>query len=593
MCGIIGFVSAKEERSGELLVEGLRTLEYRGYDSAGVCVLEGGKLRVEKEAGMLDVFCRKVDASSMSSVRGIGHTRWATHGNVTRENAHPQVSCDGRIAVVHNGIVENFQQLRSRLAALGHAFSSQTDTEAIAHLVEEHSKGGLPLKEAVLATVRELDGSFALLVMSDSSSEIIAVKKDSPLVLGIAPNMILAASDPLPLVKHTNKMVYLDDGELAVLSASGFSCFNFAGLPVAKQVSLIDWAAESSQKGVYEHFMLKEIMEQPAALRNALSQDLAEVQSFADEMAAAHGVMFVANGTAFHAAMAGQYLFDKIAGKHVNIVNASEFKYLRSSLSPGAVVIAVSQSGETADVLSALKEAKAKGARIFSIVNVVGSSIARMSERVLYLRVGPEIAVASTKAFTGQIAIITLLAFALAGKLPEGMRLLRSACALVAKSIELNEGKAKSFAHELASVSDIYFVGRGANYPVALEGALKLKEISYAHAEGMPAGELKHGTLALVDAGTPVILVNPGDSIAAETLSSAMETKARGARVIAVSDVANEIYYGRFEIPECDNEALYPLLCIIPLQLFAYYSALERGKNPDRPRNLAKSVTVK
>ncbi|MFH1106591.1 MAG: glutamine--fructose-6-phosphate transaminase (isomerizing) [Candidatus Micrarchaeota archaeon] len=593
MCGIIGFVSGKSEKAGELLFEGLRTLEYRGYDSAGIAVVEGAVMRVEKEAGNLDRFAEKVDVRSIAGTRGIAHTRWATHGFVTRENAHPHLSCDGRIAVVHNGIIENFQELHARLATSGHVFKSTTDTEVIAHLIEEHSKAGESLKDSVLSAVRQLRGSFALLVASSSSDGIVAVKKESPLILGIADGMSLAASDPLPIVKYTDRVVFLDDGQAALLSPGKFECFDFDGTPLSNAVSRIDLKAESSQKGVFEHYMLKEILEQPAALRNAASQDPREVEAFASDMRNANGVMIVANGTAFHAAMAGQYLFDRIAGRHVNVVNASEFPYLRSSLHPGAVVIAISQSGETADVLAALREAKAKRARIFSIVNVVGSSIARMSERVLYTRVGPEIAVASTKAFTGQLCILYLLAYAFKGEPAKGFRLLHSMSPLVARAIESNDAKARELAYRMRAAADFYYIGRGVHYPLALEGALKMKEISYAHAEGMPAGELKHGTLALIDSGTPVVLINPTDSTSGDTLGNAMETKARGARIIAVSDRKNEAYDELFEVPACEEAAFYPLLCAIPLQLFAYYSAVARGKNPDRPRNLAKSVTVK
>ncbi len=432
-----------------------------------------------------------------------------------------------------------------------------------------------------------------MLVMSSSSHEILAVKSESPLIVGIADGMGLAASDPVPLLKYTDRVIFLDDGEIAVLSGGKAECYDFSGKALQKQVSRIDWKAEGSQKGVFEHFMLKEIMEQPLALRNAVSQDSADVEEFAGEIKKARGVMFIASGTAFHAAMVGQYVFDKVAGKHVNVVNASEFPYLQSSLMPGALVIAISQSGETADVLAALRKAKAGGAKVFSIVNVVGSSIARMSDKVLYIRVGPEIAVASTKAFMGQLAVLYLLAFALNGRLRQAVEELRSVSALVEETIELNKEKAERLAVFLKDARDVYFIGRGVNYPIALEGALKLKEISYAHAEGMPAGELKHGTLALIDKGTPVIIVNPADSMNAESLGNAMETKARGAKIIAVSDFPNEAYEEMFELPKLQEEAFYPLLSIVPLQLLAYYSAVCRGRNPDRPRNLAKSVTVK
>jgi len=555
-------------------------------------VAERDTLTMRKAVGTLNDFEKSAVPSELKGTRGIGHTRWATHGGVSEKNAHPHLSCDGRIAVVHNGIIENYLSIRSALSRKGHLFSSGTDSEVIVHLIEDELKGKATLKDAVLSAISMLRGSYGLLITEAGTNTLIAVKNESPLILGIDQNKLFAASDPVPILKYTSRVVYLNDGELAILSPKRFECFTFDGQGIGKTVSQIDWKAESSEKGDYEHFMLKEIEEQPQAIKHASMQDEEDVVAFANEIKNAKGVILVANGTALHAGLAGQYLFDRIARKHVNVVNASEFPYLQTSLSDGSLVIAISQSGETADVLNALKLARAKGARIFSIVNVVGSSIERMSERVLYLRVGPEIAVASTKAFMGQLAILYLLAQTLNGEVRKGLQDLRTLSHWIRETIETNHERVKVLAKVLSERQDVYFIGRAINYPLALEGALKMKEISYIHAEGMPAGELKHGTLALVEKRTPILLLNAGKESREASIGNAMETKARGAWVIGVSEEHHESYDEWLELPKASNR-VSPLLAVIPLQLLAYYCAVYRGINPDRPRNLAKSVTVK
>ena len=593
MCGIVGFISSEDENAGRLLLDGLRKLEYRGYDSAGIAVINDSSMQVEKEVGTLDAFEKAVDVDEIYGTSGISHTRWATHGMVTKQNAHPHLSCDGKIAVVHNGIIENFQELYAELKGR-HKFVTQTDTEVIAHLIEDNMANGQNFRDAFANTLSMLKGSYALLAASPFDKNIIlAAKNESPLILGKAEGKAFAASDPMPLLKHTRDMIFMDDGEFAVLTPSACEVFSISsGNKVQKQVTRIDWSAAGSEKGIFPHFMLKEIFEQPQSLKKSLEQPYGAVEEFARAINEAKGVMIIACGTALHSAMCGQYLLDKISGKHVNVINASEFPYLETSLQKNSLVIAISQSGETADVLNAIRTIKGKGARGFSIVNVQGSSMARMSDKTLFINAGPEIAVASTKAFTGQLSVLYQIAFALNGELAKGRRKLAEMTALSKVCLDMNDEKTRKLAEKLKDSRDAYFIGRGINFPIALEGALKMKEISYIHAEGMAAGELKHGTLALIEKGTPVIVLNPHDDMFHATLSSAMETKARGAFIIAINNAKNEAYDELLQIPEADKE-FYPLLSVIPMQLLAYHLAVLRGHDPDKPRNLAKSVTVK
>ena len=591
MCGIVGFVSEKEENAGKILFDGLRKLEYRGYDSAGIAVISGNSINLEKEIGTLDDFEAAVDVDELNGKIGISHTRWATHGGVTKLNAHPHLSQDGNIAIVHNGIIENYQELKNELK--GVKFASETDTEVIVLLLQKEIDGGNDFFDAFKKVLNKIEGSYAILAMDARQPGILlAAKNESPLILGKASGKMFAASDSMPLMKHTSEVIYLEDGEIAKLTSKSFEVFDLKGNKISKTISKIETHLESSEKGMYPHFMLKEIMEQPNSLKRSLQQPYGAVEEFAKAIHEARGVMLIACGTALHAAMAGQYLLDKIAQKHVNVINASEFSYLQTSLQKNSLVIAISQSGETADVINALKKIKQKGAKVYSIVNVEGSSIARMSDKVIGIKAGPEIGVASTKAFTSQMSMLYQIAFALIGKLEEGRKEMDKLSGLARLCLDMNLEKTKTLAEKLANKKDIYFIGRGINYPIALEGALKTKEISYLHAEGMAAGELKHGTLALIEKGTPVIAINPNDFMHAETLSNAIETKARGALVIAISDKNNPVYDELLSIPGASEE-FYPILSIIPLQLLAYNLAIVRGKNPDKPRNLAKSVTVK
>ncbi len=588
MCGIIGYVGELQD-AARVVLNGLKKLEYRGYDSWGIAVIPSGStaVSIEKHIGHISGAETMLPKGSLA----IGHTRWATHGGVTEANAHPHVSCGGDIIVVHNGIIENFQELRDELSQ--HTFLSQTDTEVIPHLMEEYGK--IPLEQAVSKALQRVKGSYAILVFSTREPEkMIAVRKESPLVIGLSSNGFFAASDAVPFLEYTTKAVDLDDGEMAVITRHHVEYYDIPSMAKKeKQQKKITWTAEAASKGDNAHYMIKEILEQPSALRNAVVQDKQKLTAFAKEVMNAKNLKLVACGTSRHAAIIGRYLFTKLGKKPADVYIASEFSYFADSSDADTVILAVSQSGETADVLDGLRKAKGKGARILSIVNVMGSTIDRMSDITLYLNCGPEVGVASTKAFLNQLAVFYLVAYTMAGKTEEGAKQIKDAAHVVEESIKLNNEKMKMLAQTIKKFEHVYFLARGVNFPIAIEGALKLKEISYVHAEGMPAGELKHGTLALIEKGTPVILINPTDYTYSDSLSNGMETKARGAFLIGLSNQINPVYDFFIQLPTPSNELLYPLVATVPLQLLAYYTACEKGLNPDKPRNLAKSVTVK
>ncbi|PIO05940.1 glutamine--fructose-6-phosphate transaminase (isomerizing) [Candidatus Micrarchaeota archaeon CG08_land_8_20_14_0_20_59_11] len=591
MCGIIGYIGVKS--AGPILLDGLRKLEYRGYDSVGMATFEGSGITLKKDAGRIDDVAKRERLGDMQGNAGIGHTRWATHGGVTKENAHPHASCDGQIVVVHNGIIENYSELRAALAERGHFFRSQTDTEVVPHLLEEELRRGNGIEQAVRNVVKQLHGSFALLVLcSREPDKIVAARRESPLIIGLSDHGTFAASDATPFLGQTKHVAYLNDNEMAVLTRGGAAYFDFNGNPVRKEVAEITWKAEQATKGGHDYFMIKEILEEPSAMRNALLQDRKAFTEFAHEIASAKKAMVIACGTARHSAIIGKHLLDRVAGKQVEVMIASEFAYFADNLTPDTLVVCVSQSGETADVLDGVRKAKAKGCRVLSIVNVVGSTLSRLSDRAVYLNCGPEVCVAATKSFINQVTVFYLLAYAMRGAFDEGVTELTKVSELLLKAFELNDARAKAIAERFVKNGNAYYIGRGVNFAMALEGALKMKEISYVHAEGMPAGELKHGTLALIENGTPVFLLNPTDYTYYDTLSNGLETKARGAVLIGVGNKNNTAYDEFIELPEVP-EIFYPLLEAVPLQLVAYYAAVARGRDPDRPRNLAKSVTVK
>jgi len=591
MCGIIGYCGT--QAAAPLVFEGLRRVEYRGYDSAGMATLSDGRLFVTKDIGKLEEIEHKHKLSSLPGNIAIGHTRWATHGAVTQVNAHPQCDSAGTIAVVHNGIIENYQELRQYLIGAGHHFTSETDTEVIPHLIEDEMKKGASLEAAVLAVAPKLEGYYAFLAISSrDSGKIVATRKDNSLAIGIGEHGYYAASDALAFSGLANQLIPLANTEIAVLKATGIELLDAAGNRLAKDPRQINFQWCESDKQGYPFFMLKEIMEQPQTIEAAINQDKETFTKIAMDILRAGQVIVTACGTSRYAALTGRYLFSKVGRKFCDVVMASEFHYFADSVDKNTVVLAVSQSGETLDVIEGVKRARDAGAQIISIVNRPYSPLAEMSHHVINLNCGPELCVAATKSFISQLVVFYLLSFAMTNSFDKAAENLRSISGKVAKTIDSNNDKLSQLSQQLKAKKDFYYIARGINFAIASEGALKLKEISYIHAEGMPAGELKHGTLALIEQGTPVVVICPDDYTHRETLSNAMEAKLRGAYIIAVSDKKNEIYDFWVKIPKVD-ELLYPIVTVVPLQLLAYHLAVSLGHDPDRPRNLAKSVTVK
>jgi glucosamine--fructose-6-phosphate aminotransferase (isomerizing) len=608
VCGIVGYIGPKEAVS--VLVEGLEKLEYRGYDSAGVAITGEASLEVLKKVGNLNALKDKLNGEEHFASAGIGHTRWATHGRPSDANAHPHTDCTGQFAVVHNGIIENYLNLREWLESEGHTFRSQTDTEVLPHLIEHFYQGDL--LEAVLAAVSKLEGSYAIAVVSSKEPDkLIAVRQDSPLVVGLGEGEYFLASDIPALLKHTRNTYILNDGEVAVLEKDGVKVMDLDRREIRKDIFEIKWAAEQAEKGGYDHFMLKEIYEQPKALRDTLSGrietdnsrvNLDEVTITPEEIKGLKKIFITACGTAYHAGLVGKYIIEKLVRLPVEVDIASEFRYRQPIIEPGTMVIIISQSGETADTLAALREARRQGARIVAVTNVVGSSVAREADDVIYTWAGPEIAVASTKAYTTQLVSMYLLALHLAKLRGTLAQEVISALLAEMKNLDdkiqeiLNHPEAiREFALEIASSTDLFYLGRGLDYSVAMEGSLKLKEISYIHAEAYAAGELKHGTLALIEEGTPVVALATQETLFEKMVSNIQEVNARGAAVLTlameglqeVEKVSRKTVY----IPRT-HELLAPILTVVPLQLLAYYTAVARGCDVDKPRNLAKSVTV-
>jgi glucosamine--fructose-6-phosphate aminotransferase (isomerizing) len=591
MCGIIGYCG--KQSAAPIVFEGLRRVEYRGYDSAGMATLSDGRLFITKDIGKLEDIEKRHKLSSLPGNTAIGHTRWATHGRVTQANAHPQCDSAETIAVVHNGIIENYQELRQHLISNGHHFTSETDTEVIPHLIEEEMKKVDSLEAAVLAMAPKLEGSYAFLVISSlDSGKIVATRRDNPLAIGVGEHGYFAASDAMAFSGLANKLIPLADTEVAVLTAKGIELFDAAGNKLAKKARHLDLQWCDSDKQGYRFFMLKEIMEQPQTVEAAINQDKELFTKVAMDILRAGQVIVTACGTSRYAALVGRYLFSKVGRKFCDVVMASEFHYFADSVDKNTVVLAVSQSGETLDVIEGVKRARDAGAQVISIVNRPYSQLSEMSHQVINLNCGPELCVAATKSFVSQLVVFYLLSFSMTNSFDKAAVNLRSISHKVAKTIEWNNDKLGQLSQELKATKDFYYIARGINFAIASEGALKLKEISYIHAEGMPAGELKHGTLALIEPGTPLAVICPDDYTYRETLSNAMEAKSRGAYIIAVSDKNNEIYDFWVKIPKVD-ELLYPIITVVPLQLLAYHLAVSRGYDPDRPRNLAKSVTVK
>ncbi len=607
MCGIVGYVGQQD--SVPILLEGLRRLEYRGYDSAGVAILNGEGLKVEKTAGKIAMLEERINTTHPSGTLGIAHTRWATHGVPNKINAHPHVDCHGRIAVVHNGIIENYATLKTKLQQEGHRFTTDTDTEVIVHLIEKFYTGNL--EKAVAAAVRLLTGTYGIAVISsDDPAKIVGARHGSPLVVGICDSEYLLASDVSAIIRHTNQVVYLDDEEMVVLTPAGIHTTTIREETIAKKVETVDWDLEMIEKAGFPHFMLKEIFEQPQSLRNTLrgrllpeegTARLGGLNMSASELRAINRVVITACGTSWHAGLIGEYLHRGARADSGGGRIRLRVPVPKPNLRAGTVVLAISQSGETADTLAAMREAKRKGARVLGVCNVVGSTIARESDGGVYIHAGPEIGVASTKAFTSQVAALALFTLYL-GRLGElspelGTEMVRELEAIPEKieRILAGEESIRAIARANAHHNNFLYLGRGVNFPVALEGALKLKEISYIHAEGYPAAEMKHGPIALIDDNMPVVFICTQDSAYEKVLSNMEEVRARRGKIIAVASegdahVATKADHVLF-IPRTIG-TLTPLLAAIPLQLLAYYIAVERGCDVDQPRNLAKSVTV-
>ena len=591
MCGIIGYCGRKP--AVPIVLDALKRLEYRGYDSAGIAALYDGRILIKKDAGKLEEVAQKQDLASLPGTVAIGHTRWATHGGVTQSNAHPHSDCLERVAVVHNGIVENSDQLRQALVKAGHRFTSETDTEVIPHLLEDELKSGCSLEQAVLNVTPKLEGSYAFLAVSlDDPGKIIGTRRDNPLIVGVGNSDYYVSSDALAFSDYTAQVMTLEDNDVVVLTPKGVQFFDARGNKLVKQAKKLDHSWAESGKDGYQYFMLKEIMEQARVLGQIVRQDEKTFTKIALDILRARQVIITACGTSRYSALVGRYLFSRVGKKFCDVVMASEFSYFADSVDKSTTVIAVSQSGETADIIEGVKAAKDAGAQVVAIVNRPNSILAGMSDEVIYLNCGSEIAVAATKSFLSQLAIFYLLAFAMVGSFGEAVIRLASLNGEITRVLDWNKDELIKLGQDLKNKNDFYYIARGINFAIASEGALKLKEISYIHAEGMPAGELKHGTLALIEPGTPVVVICPGDYTFAETLSNAMEAKSRGAYIIGVSDKESDIYDSWIKLPEVD-ELLYPMVAVIPLQLLAYYIAINRGCDPDKPRNLAKSVTVK
>jgi glutamine---fructose-6-phosphate transaminase (isomerizing) len=608
MCGIVGYVGPKV--ASPLLIEGLKRLEYRGYDSAGISTMNGKGLDTRKAKGKISQLEAVMNGNPAHGTIGIAHTRWATHGQPNECNAHPHVDCHGKIAVVHNGIIENFGALRTMLVRQGHKFVSETDTEVLAHLIEA-ALGDGPLEDAVIDALHLVTGTYGIAVISaDEPDKIVCARKGSPLLIGVGDGEYFVASDASAILAHTRQVVYLDDGEMGVITRKGYEVLDLQARRIKKGVSRIDWDLDQIEKGGFEHFMLKEIFEQPQTIQNTMRGRLVLEEGFSklgglnltrEELLNFDQVYITACGTSWHSGLIGEMYIEDLARIRTGVSYASEFRYRNPIVNDRSLCVVISQSGETADTLAAMREAKHRGAKTLGLVNVVGSTIAREDDGGIYLHAGPEIGVASTKAFTSQVIALALLTLKL-GRLrnlsvADG-RLIAQAMTALPDQIQQILDRApeiEAIAETFKDATNFLYLGRGYNFPVALEGALKLKEISYIHAEGYPAAEMKHGPIALIDEEMPVVFVAPHDSVFDKVVSNIQEVKARGGRVICITSQDEPVLEGKidyeFRVPKT-IDMLFPILTVVPLQLLAYYIAVKRGLDVDQPRNLAKSVTV-
>ncbi len=607
MCGILAYIG--EKPASPIILAGLKRMEYRGYDSAGMALIEDGRIIFEKAAGKIGALEELLEGKSFAATTGIGHTRWATHGVPNDINAHPHLDCTGKIAVVHNGIIENFKTLKAFLERRGHTFESDTDTEVIAHLIEEYYDGNVT--RAVQLAMQMVEGTYGIAVISLAAPDVVVgARHGSPLAIGIGDGETLIASDVAAMLEHTKKVVYLNEGEVATISRQGVELSTIDNLPVPPKFHEIEWDLDQLEKGGFQHFMLKEIYEQPVTIRNAMrgrlnydegTSRLSGLKVHQDKLINTKRIIISACGTSWHAALCGEYMIEEFAHIPVEVEYASEFRYRSPIIDQGTLVFVISQSGETADTLAALREAQRKGATVFGIVNVVGSTIARESNGGVYIHAGPEIGVASTKAFTSQVTVLALLTLLLARQrnmsLEKGRQIIDALEHLPEQVDRMlaNDETIREIAELYKDTNNFLYLGRGINFPVALEGALKLKEISYIHAEGYPAAEMKHGPIALIDEKMPVVVLAQQDQVYDKVLSNIQEVKARRGQVIAL---ATE---GDTEIARLANHVIYlpkvpymlnPIVAAIPLQLLAYHIAVLRNCDVDQPRNLAKSVTV-
>jgi len=588
MCGIVGCVA--EEPVADILLEGLKRVEYRGYDSAGMATIWQGSMSVRKGAGRVSEIERRASLSGLRGNIGMAHTRWATHGGVTDRNAHPHASCEELVAVIHNGIIENYIPLRTALTSKGHRFRSETDTEVISHMIEDEYKRTHDPTKATMAVTKKLKGQYAIAVMFQDRPDImVGARKDAPLIVGVGEGKKFLASDVLAFIGHTDRTIFLDNYEVVELTKDKVKIFGPDGREVRRKPTQVAWELSDVSKSDFEHYTLKEINEQPRTVLSASVQEPGKVEEFAKAIRKAKSLYITASGTSYHAGLLMKFRLNKEARIRVDAVVAGELKEHSGFLGKGSVVIAFSQSGETADVMEAVKEAKKHGAKVYSIVNAAGSTLARESDGALLLNCGPEVGVAATKSFTAQVVVANMVVDAVIGKRKSnGFRELSEAVEEALKCDQL----VRDLVSEYKDRPDFYFVARGYESPVALEGALKLKELSYIHAEGMPASELKHGTLALIEKGTPVVVLNPNGDSHADALSNAEELAARGADVIGISDERDEVYRHYIRVPKVQPKFV-PIIEVIPLQLLAYHMSVARRNDPDYPRNLAKSVTVK
>lgn len=608
MCGIVGYIGQNEALP--VLVNGLKKMEYRGYDSSGVALVENGKIDVVRASGKISALEQKLKARSLKGTVGIAHTRWATHGAPTEENAHPHTSFDGKISIVHNGIIENYASLKGKLISEGVQFKSETDTEVVAHLIAKYYSGNL--KAAVLKALSKVEGTFGIAVIcSEEPGTLVGARRGSPLILGIGNNNeFFLASDVSAIINYTQKVVYLDDNDIVEIKDGHYNIVTLNSNEVQREVENVEFDADAVAKGGFAHFMLKEIFEQPEVLRNTMrgrlltaegNAKLAGLDTNIKELRNINRIIITACGTSYYAGMVGEYMIEDLAGVPVEVEYASEFRYRNPIIKPGTLVLAISQSGETADTLAALREAQQKGATALAICNGVGSTIARTSDGGVYLHAGPEIGVASTKAFTSQVAVLAMIALLLGRQrrlsIENGTDIVKAMLelpTLVEKTLKLSDDIA-AIAKQYSKAGNFLYLGRHFNYPVAMEGALKLKEISYIHAEGYPAAEMKHGPIALIDENMPVVVIAPKDSLFDKVISNVREIKARGGRVIAVTTEdchpLDEIADHIIKVPQT-LPMLMPIVTCVPLQLLAYHIAVLRGNDVDQPRNLAKSVTV-